>query len=108
MRQAIAHLVMGLGGEDEKDTKARIAAHGPYHGRGTRPRHSHRDAAGRVQSHESPGHRRAARQRNVRDGHGRAHGLQYRVRLDAFEQSAPYPWMNSLFQDGVTVGWLLG
>ena len=28
MRQAIAHLVMGLGGEDEKDTKARIAAHG--------------------------------------------------------------------------------
>jgi pyruvate-ferredoxin/flavodoxin oxidoreductase len=28
MRQTIAHLVMGLGGEDEKDTKARIAAHG--------------------------------------------------------------------------------
>src|SRR6478735_2788828 len=28
MRQAIAHLVMGLGGEDEKDTQARIAAHG--------------------------------------------------------------------------------
>ena len=20
----------------------------------------------------------------------------------------PYPWMNSLFQDGITVGWLLG
>jgi pyruvate-ferredoxin/flavodoxin oxidoreductase len=20
----------------------------------------------------------------------------------------PYPWMNSLFQDGVTVGWLMG
>ena len=33
MRQAIAHLVMGLGGEDEKDTKARIAAHGRDHGR---------------------------------------------------------------------------
>src|SRR5438105_9438469 len=29
MRQAIAHLVMGLGGEDETDTKARIAGHGP-------------------------------------------------------------------------------
>src|ERR1700683_3308901 len=28
LRQTIAHLVMGLGGEDEKDTKARIAAHG--------------------------------------------------------------------------------
>ncbi len=20
----------------------------------------------------------------------------------------PYPWMNSLFQDGITVGWLIG
>ena len=29
MKQAVAHLVMGLGGEDEKDTKARIKAHGP-------------------------------------------------------------------------------
>ena len=28
-RQAVAHLLMGLGGEDDKDTKARIAAHGP-------------------------------------------------------------------------------
>src|SRR5258708_26804800 len=28
LRLAISHLVMGLGGEDEKDTKARIAAHG--------------------------------------------------------------------------------
>src|SRR5262249_6252054 len=27
-RQAVAHLLMGLGGEDEKDTKARMAAHG--------------------------------------------------------------------------------
>src|SRR6185295_10601291 len=27
-RQAIAHLLMGLGGEDDKDTKARIAGHG--------------------------------------------------------------------------------
>src|SRR5262249_54699612 len=28
-RQAVAHLIMGLGGENDKDTKARIAAHGP-------------------------------------------------------------------------------
>ncbi|MGA9070983.1 MAG: 2-oxoacid:acceptor oxidoreductase family protein, partial [Terracidiphilus sp.] len=27
LRQAIAHLILGLGGEDEADTKARIAAH---------------------------------------------------------------------------------
>ena len=28
-RRAVAHLVMGLGGEDDKDTAARMAAHGP-------------------------------------------------------------------------------
>ena len=28
LRQAIAHMLMGLGGEDDKDTKARIAARG--------------------------------------------------------------------------------
>src|SRR4029079_16091028 len=28
-RLAVAHLIMVLGGEDEKDTKGRIAAHGP-------------------------------------------------------------------------------
>src|SRR5262249_37563672 len=28
-RQAVAHLLMGLGGETDKDTKARIAKHGP-------------------------------------------------------------------------------
>src|SRR6185436_10697809 len=28
-RQAVAHLLMGLGGEDDKDTKGRMAAHGP-------------------------------------------------------------------------------
>src|SRR5262249_26771305 len=27
-RQTVAHMLMGLGGEDDKDTKARIAAHG--------------------------------------------------------------------------------
>src|SRR5437899_7287155 len=29
LRQAVAHLLMGLGGEDDGDQKARIAAHGP-------------------------------------------------------------------------------
>src|SRR5215510_2610922 len=28
-RQAVAHLLMGLGGEDDKDTRGRMAAHGP-------------------------------------------------------------------------------
>ena len=32
LRQAIAHLVMGLGGEDEDDTRSRIAAYEAEHG----------------------------------------------------------------------------
>ena len=59
------------------------------HGRRSRPRHRHRAAARSVQSHESPGHRWPPRQRHVRDGHGRAHRLQYGVRLDAVQQPAP-------------------
>jgi hypothetical protein len=27
-RQAVAHMLMALGGEDDKDTKGRMAAHG--------------------------------------------------------------------------------
>ena len=60
-RQAVAHLLMGLGGEDDKDT---LGAHRRAR-RDLRPGHHRRDygrdAAGGVQSQEPPGHRRAAR-----------------------------------------------
>jgi hypothetical protein len=36
-RQAVAHLLMGLGGEDDKDTKERIAGHGPISDRDVIP-----------------------------------------------------------------------
>jgi pyruvate-ferredoxin/flavodoxin oxidoreductase len=79
LRQAIAHLVMGLGGEDEKDTKKRIAAHGEI----TDGDLVHSIATVMLQE--------AFNHMNLQaiDGHGGAHWLQHRVWINAFEQPAP-------------------
>ena len=87
-RQAVAHLLMGLGGEDEKDTQGAHGGARSHLGQGSRQRDNRRHAAGSVQSQEPAGHRWPARQRHVGDGHGGPHGLQHRVRLDAVEQPA--------------------
>ncbi len=88
-RQAVAHLLMGLGGEDDKDTRARIAAHGPISDKDIV------DAITAVMRQEAFNHKNLqpidgrARQRHVGDGDGRAHRLQHGVRVDAAEQPAP-------------------
>jgi pyruvate-ferredoxin/flavodoxin oxidoreductase len=107
-RQAVAHLLMGLGGEDEKDTKGRIAAHGPI---------SDKDIIGAVTEvlrHEAFIHK------NLQAIDGRAANGMSVMAMAAHtgcntvygstppNNPHPYPWMNSLFQDGITVGWLLG
>jgi pyruvate-ferredoxin/flavodoxin oxidoreductase len=108
LRQAVAHLLMGLGGEDEKDTKARIAAHGPI---------PDQDIVGAIVSvmlHEAFNHT------NLQAIDGRlANGMSVMAMAahtgcntvygsTPSNNPHPYPWMNSLFQDGVTVGWLIG
>ena len=81
LRQAVAHLLMGLGGEDEKDTKARIARNGPISDQELI------DAIVAVLLQEafnhkgSAGGRRPPRQRHVRHGDGRTHWLQHRLRV---------------------------
>jgi pyruvate-ferredoxin/flavodoxin oxidoreductase len=108
MRQAIAHLVMGLGGEDEKDTQARIAAHGEI----TDSELVHAIATVMLQE--------AFNHMNLQAIDGRlANGMSVMAMAahtgcntvygsTPSNNPHPYPWMNSLFQDGVTVGWLLG
>ena len=84
--------IMGLGGEDDKDTRARIdayeAAARPRHrcadDRGHRRRPAHRG----LQPQIAAADRRPPRQRHVRDGHGRAHRLQHRLRLHLAQQPA--------------------
>ena len=108
LRQAVAHMLMGLGGEDDKDTKARMAAHGPISDRDVV------DALTAVMRQEAFNHK------NLQAIDGRhANGMSVMAMAAHTgcntvygstppNNPHPYPWMNSLFQDGITVGWLLG
>ena len=108
-RQAVAHLLMGLGGEDDKDTKARIA--------GARP--DRRSATSSTRS-TAVMRQEAFNHKNLQPIDGRlANGMSVMAMAAHTgcntvygstppNNPHPYPWMNSLFQDGVTVGWLMG
>ncbi|HEV2135481.1 MAG TPA: 2-oxoacid:acceptor oxidoreductase family protein [Terracidiphilus sp.] len=112
MRQAIAHLVMGLGGEDEKDTKRRIAAYEQEHGEITDAQLV--EAISAVLLTEAFNHK------SLQPVDGRlANGMSVMAMAahtgcntvygsTSPNNPHPYPWMNSLFQDGITVGWLMG
>jgi pyruvate-ferredoxin/flavodoxin oxidoreductase len=112
MRQAIAHLIMGLGGEDDKDTQARIAAYESEHGAITDAQLVEAIAA--VLLTEAFNHK------NLQPIDGRlANGMSVMAMAahtgcntvygsTAPNNPHPYPWMNSLFQDGATIGWLMG
>jgi pyruvate-ferredoxin/flavodoxin oxidoreductase len=107
-RQTVAHLLMGLGGEDDEDTKARISEHGPISDGEIV------DAITAVLRQEAFNHK------NLQAVDGRlpngmsvmamaAHtGCNTVYGSTPANNPHPYPWMNSLFQDGITVGWLLG
>ena len=107
-RQAVAHVIMGLGGEDQKDTDARLAAHAPITDA------EMVDAISAVLRQESFNHR------DLQPLDGRlANGMSVMAMAahtgcnTVFGSTPPnnphpYPWMNSLFQDGITVGWLFG
>jgi len=107
-RQAVAHLLMGLGGEDEKDTKARIAAHGEI------------SDLEIVQALTAVMRQEAFNHKDLQSIDGRlANGMSV-MAMGAHtgcntvygstppNNPHPYPWMNSLFQDGVTISWLMG
>ncbi len=107
-RQAVAHLLIGLGGEDDQDTKARIAGHGAISDRELV------DAITAVMTQEAFNHR-DLQAIDGRLGNGMsvmamaAHtGCNTVYGSTPPNNPHPYPWMNSLFQDGITVGWLLG
>jgi pyruvate-ferredoxin/flavodoxin oxidoreductase len=107
-RQAVAHLLMGLGGEDHKDTRARIARHGSISDAEIV------EAIAAVLRHEAFNHR-DLQPVDGRLGNGMAvmamaahTGCNTVYGSTPPNNPHPYPWMNSLFQDGITVGWLLG
>ncbi|MGA3047646.1 MAG: 2-oxoacid:acceptor oxidoreductase family protein [Terracidiphilus sp.] len=112
LRQAIAHLVLGLGGEDVNDTKARIAEYEKKHGPISDAELIEAIAA--VLLTEAFNHK------SLQPVDGRlANGMSVMAMAahtgcntvygsTSPNNPHPYPWMNSLFQDGITVGWLMG
>ena len=106
--KAVAHLLMGLGGENEADTDARQAAHGAISDKELV------DALVAVLKVDATNHR------DIQAVDGRlANGMSV-MAMGAHtgcnsvfgstppNNPHPYPWMNSLFQDGATVAWLFG
>ena len=106
--KTILHLLMDYGGEDVKDTNSQIEAHFD----GTDEHII--NAIVMVMRHDAENHRHP----QILDAPG-ASG--YSVMAMAAHTGCntvygstppsnphPYPWMNSLFQDGATIGWLIG
>ncbi|MXY24953.1 MAG: oxidoreductase [Acidobacteria bacterium] len=106
--RTVAHIVMGLGGDTDDDTTARLEAHGPI---------ADKDAVGAI---AAVMRQEAFNHRDLQALDGRLPNGQSVMAMAAHtgcntvygstppNNPHPYPWMNSLFQDGSTIGWLIG
>ncbi|MBL9129038.1 MAG: hypothetical protein JNL97_15420, partial [Verrucomicrobiales bacterium] len=110
-RRLFAHVVMGLGGENDEDTTRRIAAYEAQHG----PIDAKQIVGGlaAVMKQDAFDHRDL----QATDGR-RANGMSVMMMGASTgcntvygstppSNPHPYPWMNSLFQDGATISWLM-
>ncbi|MFQ5494099.1 MAG: 2-oxoacid:acceptor oxidoreductase family protein, partial [Phycisphaerae bacterium] len=107
-RRTVAHVVMGLGGETDKDTAQRIAGHGDL---------TDGDlitALTTVMRQDAFNHKdlqavdgRLANGMAVM-AMGASTGCNTVYGSTPPNNPHPYPWMNSLFQDGATVAWIMG
>ena len=107
-KRSVAHIVMGLGGEDDADTDARLANNGII---------SDEDIVAALVSvmrvdafnHkylQSIDGRLANGMATMMMGANTGCNSVYGSTPPA--NPHPYPWMNSLFQDGPTISWLMG
>lgn len=110
-RRAIAHIIMGLGGENDADTTKRIADYEAKHGAITDEQIVNGIAA--VMRQDAFNHRDLqaidGRQANGMSVMfmGASTGCNTVYGSTPPSNPHPYPWMNSLFQDGATISWLL-
>ena len=110
-RTAFAHIVMGLGGESDADTAVRIAEYEAEHGSIT-----HEQI---VQGLAAVLRQDAFNHKELQSIDGRmANGMSVMMMGASTGCNTvygstppanphPYPWMNSLFQDGATISWLM-
>ncbi|MCP3991271.1 MAG: oxidoreductase [Actinomycetia bacterium] len=107
-RRAVAHMLMGLGGDNPEDTEARIEAHGKITDAEIV------DAIGEVMRRDAFNHRdlQAVDGRLANGMSAMAMGAHTGCNTvygsTPVNNPHPYPWMNSLFQDGATISWLFG
>ena len=106
--RTVAHVIMGLGGDTDEDTTALIEAHGER---------SDADVIGAI---TAVLRQEAFNHRDLQALDGRLPNGQSVMAMAAHtgcntvygstppNNPHPYPWMNSLFQDGATIGWLIG
>jgi pyruvate-ferredoxin/flavodoxin oxidoreductase len=107
-RKGVAHLVMGLGGESDEDTEHRIGDHEKIGDREI------------VRALVMVLRQEAFNLKDLQAVDGRlANGMSV-MAMGAHtgcntvygstppNNPHPYPWMNSLFQDGATISWLMG
>ncbi len=107
LRKTIAHVIMGLGGENDDDTQARMK-------RADLSPRAMVDALVMVMRQE------AHNRRDLETLEGRLAGGMSVMAMGAStgcntvygstppNNPHPYPWMNSLFQDGSTISWMMG
>ena len=112
LRKTVAHVIMGLGGENDRDTAKRIADYEAQHGVITDEQIIQAIAA--VMRQDAFNHKelqsideRRANGMSVMFM-GASTGCNTVYGSTPPSNPHPYPWMNSLFQDGATISWLLG
>ncbi|MSU40160.1 MAG: oxidoreductase [Pedosphaera sp.] len=106
-KRAVAHVILGLGGENDEDTNHRLKAHGPI------------SDAQIVEALCAVLRQDAFNHSELQAVDGRhANGMSVMF-MGAHtgcntvygstppSNPHPYPWMNSLFQDGATISWLM-
>ena len=105
---SVAHSIMGLGGENDDDTAKRLAKHGEISDQEIV------DALCAVLRQDAFNHR-DLQAIDGRHANGMsvmfmgAHtGCNTVYGSTPPSNPHPYPWMNSLFQDGATISWLFG
>ncbi len=110
-RKTYAHVIVGLGGEDDADTAKRIAGYEAKHGAITDAQLIGGLAAVLEQdafNHKElqPVEGRRANGMSVMMM-GASTGCNTVYGSTSPSNPHPYPWMNSLFQDGATISWLM-
>ncbi|HWA85622.1 MAG TPA: 2-oxoacid:acceptor oxidoreductase family protein [Opitutus sp.] len=110
-RKTFAHVIVGLGGENEKDTARRIAAYEAKHGAitdehlvGGLAAVLEQDAFNHKELQSVDGRRANGMSVMMM---GASTGCNTVYGSTPPSNPHPYPWMNSLFQDGATISWLM-